>query len=294
MHILLAGTAAGGGFPQWNCRCPYCDLYWKGDARVSRRTQASIAVSANGSDWLLVNCTPDIREQILANPQLHPRTGGRDSPVRTVVLSSAEIDCVGGLLSLRERQPFEILAPPAVLDMLDRNSIFDALDPALVPHRPLNGAAVPLPGGLTIEAVPMPGKAPLHAPNARPDGLVIGVRISDRHGRSVCIVPSCAAVDAALLDAVNDVDLLLFDGTLWSDTELADAGVGVKSGRSMGHVPVGGPDGSLAALKSVRCGRKFYIHINNTNPLLCRGTPERAAVEAAGWTVPDDSTEVRL
>jgi pyrroloquinoline quinone biosynthesis protein B len=299
LKIIVTGTAAGGGFPQWNCRCRMCLLFWDKDPRVTRRTQSSLALQGTGGkSWVLLNCSPDIREQIAATAPLQPNGFPRGSPIDAVLLTSGDIDHIGGLLSLRERWSFDVHATASVLQTISENPIFNVLDRDFVAMHVLDKTS-PLPSRLTGQAFQVRGKLPLYLEGKEPvtdarSEFTLGLRIADGNGKTIAYVPSCAAVDEALLDAIDGVDALFFDGTLWSDDEMITAGVGQKMGRRMGHMPISGPDGSLALLKSLRCRYKFYIHINNTNPLNCEGSPEREAVEAAGWQVPPDGFEIVL
>ena len=299
MKIIVTGTAAGGGFPQWNCRCRMCLLFWDKDPRVTRRTQSSLALQGtSGKSWVLLNCSPDIREQIAATAPLQPNGFPRGSPIEAVLLTSGDVDHIGGLLSLRERCSFDVHATASVLQTMSENPIFNVLDRDFVAMHALDKTS-PLPSRLTGQAFQVRGKLPLYLEGKEPvtdarSEFTLGLRIADDNGKTIAYVPSCAAVDEALLEAIDGVDALFFDGTLWSDDEMITAGVGQKMGRRMGHMPISGPDGSLALLKSLRCQNKFYIHINNTNPLNCEGSPEREAVEAAGWQVPPDGFEIVL
>jgi pyrroloquinoline quinone biosynthesis protein B len=299
LKIIVTGTAAGGGFPQWNCRCRMCALYWDKDPRVTRRTQSSLALQGeSGNSWVLLNCSPDIREQIAATPALRPNGSPRGSPINAVLLTSGDIDHLGGLLSLRERCRFDLHATASVLQTIRENPMFNVLDGGFVAMHGLDGTSR-LPSSVTAEAFQVRGKLPLYMERNEPvtdvrSEFTLGVRLGDDKGNMIAYVPSCAAVDEALLDAIDGVDALFFDGTLWSDDEMIAAGVGQKTGRRMGHMPISGPEGSLTLLKGIRCRNKFYIHINNTNPLNCEGSPEREAVEAAGWQVPPDGFEIVL
>jgi pyrroloquinoline quinone biosynthesis protein B len=299
LKIIVTGTAAGGGFPQWNCRCRMCVLFWDKDPRVTRRTQSSLAVQgASEGSWVILNCSPDIREQIAATPALRPDGSPRGSPIGAVMLTSGDVDHIGGLLSLRERSRYDLHAAASVLKTIRENPIFNVLDDGCVAMHALD-KKTPLPGSLTAESFQVRGKLPLYMEAKEPvtderSDFTLGVRLTEKKGKTIAYVPSCAAVDEALIDAIEGVDALFFDGTLWSDDEMIEAGVGQKTGRRMGHVPISGPDGSLASLKSIRCPNKFYVHINNTNPLNCEGSPERKAVEAAGWRVPPDGFEITL
>ena len=302
LTAIVLGAAAGGGFPQWNCRCEVCRLAWDGDPRVSARTQASLAVSADGERWTLLNAAPDLRAQLAATPPLHPRGALRTSPIAAVVLTGAEVDQTAGLLNLRERQPFMLAATAETLAALGANAMFDVLAPDVVTRRAVGiGEAFVLPGGLAAELFVVPGKVPLYLERGTPEtatetGANVGVEIT-AEGARLCFVPGAAAVTPALAQRLARADAVLFDGTLFSDDEMIASGTGSKTGRRMGHMPIGGADGSLAALASLRNAlgkRRIYIHINNTNPVLIDGSPEKARVEAAGWEIAADGLEIRL
>ncbi|HET9147219.1 MAG TPA: pyrroloquinoline quinone biosynthesis protein PqqB [Acetobacteraceae bacterium] len=305
--IRVLGAAAGGGFPQWNCACGGCRRARSGDSAARPRTQASLAVSADGGQWILLNASPDLPRQIMAAPQLHPRTmGGRDSPIAAVVISSGDVDCIAGLLSLREKQGFSLYAGDPVMRILDENSIFRVLDPELVRREALadgrrtgivdgGGNAT----GLLVEAFAVGGKIPLYHESADADDFasdeaVIGLDVSDGAGRRLVFIPACAAVTPGLAARIEGADILFFDGTLWRDDEMIRSGTGGKTGRRMGHMSVSGPDGSIAALAATRVGRRVFIHLNNTNPLLCDDSPEAAQARAAGWEIARDGMEIGL
>lgn len=305
LRAVVLGSAAGGGYPQWNCRCAVCEAAWAGTEPA--RTQSSLAVSADGERWLLLNASPDLRSQILATPALQPRAGRRrDSPIAAVIVTNADVDHVAGLLTLREGHAFTLHATEAVHAVLDDNPIFGVLPPDRVPrrHLPIDAAFQPEgpdgPLGLTVEAFRVPGKVALYM-EGREENLAldresddtIGLRLS-AGGRSLHYLPGCAALTPALLRRLDGADCLLFDGTVWQDTEMAATGVGEKTGRRMGHLPIDGPDGSLAGLADVAIGRRIYVHVNNTNPILCSASPERARVVAAGWEVAHDGLVVDL
>jgi len=294
LTAIVLGSAAGGGFPQWNCRCAVCRLAWAGDPRVRARTQASLAVSGNGEDWILINASPDLPQQLRQSRVLHPRTGTRGSPIRTVLLTGAEIDQVTGLFSLREREPFALYATAATLAAVAGNSMFAALDQvtrrAVVP-----GADIVLPGGVTAQLFMVPGKVPLYLEGENPDTAMesaanVGVEIA-ADGARIVFVPGAAGITAAMRERIARADVVLFDGTLFRDDEMIASGTGSKTGRRMGHMPIEG--GSLTALDGV-AARRIYVHINNTNPILVDGSPERMAVERAGWEVAEDGMEIVL
>ena len=293
---VVLGSAAGGGFPQWNCCCPVCRLAWAGDPRVKPRTQASIAVSADGERWLLINASPDLRAQISATPVLHPKADRRDSPIAAVILTGAEIDQTTGLLTLRERQPFRLLATAATHGFVAGNPMFSALQPDLVPRLTIvpGECFAPLPG-IEAELFSVPGKVPLylegdHSKNEA--DVNVGVELRAGTARLV-YVPGAAAVPAPIQDRLARADIVLFDGTLYRDDEMILTGTGEKTGRRMGHMPIDGPDGTLVTLAGLS-GRRLFIHINNTNPILIEGSPEHAHVTAAGWEVAEDGMEIAL
>jgi pyrroloquinoline quinone biosynthesis protein B len=298
LRIIVLGSAAGGGFPQWNCRCPTCSLAWAGDPRVVPRSQSGLAVSADGVAWVLINASPDLRQQIVATPALHPAAGRRHSPVAAVVLTNGDVDHVAGLLTLRERQAFALHASPSLHAMLDADPVFAVLDRGLVTR---HATALDRTGdiaGLAVTPFAVPGKVPLFLESGeveigRETDMTVGLDIR-AGGRRAVHVPGCAAVTPALLDRIAGADLLLFDGTTFTDDEMPRLGLSPKTAARMGHVAMSGPEGSLARLAGAAVGAKVYVHINNTNPALVAGSPERAAVEAAGWRLAEDGLEFAL
>ena len=297
MKALVLGAAAGGGFPQWNCRCAVCALAWSGDPRVRRRTQSSVAVSRDGSAWILLNASPDIGAQIAASRALWPSGQGRRSPIAAVVLTNADVDHVAGLLSLRERQMFDLIALPMVHEALAMNPIFNVAS-AIRPVHARPGELLKTSDGLTIELFPVPGKAPLYLEADDPKlgserGETAGALIRDGD-QILAYVPGCAELSPSVIRRIEQADAILFDGTLFTDDEMIRAGVGEKTGRRMGHVPMTGSEGSLAQLAKLSARRKIYVHINNTNPVLIDGSPERLQVERASVEVAYDGMEVDL
>lgn len=295
LRAIVLGAAAGGGFPQWNCRCAGCLLSWAGEPRARARTQASVAVSGNDTDWILVNASPDLTAQIRATPALQPRGETRTSPIAAVVLTGAEVDQVTGLLSLRERHNFTIFASERVLAALSDNPIFAALDPSTVRREavPLD-RLFPLPGGMEARLFAAPGKVPLYLENAaagKPEEFTTGVEIKNDR-KSIVFIPGAASIPPAIQRLAAEADLTFFDGTVFTDDEMIRAGTGTKTGRRMGHVPITGEDGSLHAFKPG--ARRVYLHINNTNPILIEGSPEYQAVRSAGWDVAYDGMEFAL
>jgi pyrroloquinoline quinone biosynthesis protein B len=293
MRAIVLGAAAGGGLPQWNCGCLNCGLARAGE--IPGASQSSLAVSADGVDWAILNASPDIRTQLAATPALRPRAL-RDSPVKAVLLTNGDIDHVAGLLGLREKQGLSLHATAEILDVLAGNPVFAALDPALVTRRAqtLDRPFALLPG-LTAELFAVPGKVPLYLEGATvatdlEGEQTVGVRLESDAGVAY-YVPGCAAVTPALAERLRGAGLVFFDGTLWEDDEMIRAGLGAKTGRRMGHISMNGPEGSIAAFDRLGVRRKVFVHMNNSNPVW-RAGPERAAAEAAGWEIARDGMEV--
>jgi len=302
VKIVVLGAAAGGGYPQWNCNCDTCRRARSGDPAAKPRTQSSLAISADGERWFLLNASPDLRRQILDTPRLHPQEGRRHSPIVGAVLTNGDVDHIAGLINLRESQPLSIYATSRIQSVLAANNIFQVLNPDLVARRtlalnePVELAGPDGPSGLTVEMFTVPGKVALYLEGDAPvlDGETedtVGLRVS-ANGKSFFYIPGCARLTDRLADRLRGADLLFFDGTIWQDDQMIRQGVGTKTGRRMGHMSVSGPDGSLAAFAGLEIRRKIYIHINNTNPILLDDSPERAAVLAAGWEVGEDGLEV--
>ena len=266
--------------------------------RVRPRTQASLAITADGENWVLINASPDLPQQLRQSKPLHPRVGTRGSPIKAVILTGAEIDQVTGLLSLREREPFAVCATAATLAALADNSMFGALAPDVVKRQEIvPGAPVTLPGGLQAELFTVPGKAPLYLEGENPQtaietGANVGVELSAGSAR-ISFIPGAAAVTPAVAERIARANVVFFDGTLFRDDEMIATGTGTKTGRRMGHMPIDGDGGSLAALTGVAT-RRIYMHINNTNPILVEGSPERLHVEREGWEVAEDGMEIVL
>ena len=298
LTAIVLGAAAGGGIPQWNCRCDVCRLAWSGDPRVKSRTQASLAVSADGEHWALLNASPDLRAQIQANSDLHPRGDGRGSPIGAVLLTGAEIDQTAGLLNLRERSPFTLHGTAATLAALADNPMFGALAPDVVMRRAIvpGQRFSPVPG-IEAELFLVPGKVPLYLEGDDPDtasesAANVGIEVCAGPSRLI-YVPGAAAVTPAIRQRFDGADVVMFDGTVLTDDEMIRTGTGTKTGRRMGHMPLEGLDGSLAALAGLRA-RRIFVHINNTNPILIEGSPDRRRIEAAGWEVAEDGLKVVL
>jgi len=296
LTAIVLGSAAGGAFPQWNCRCPVCALAWAGDARVKPRSQAGLAVSAGDGRWTLINASPDLSAQIRATPALHPQGRLRGSPIDAVVLTGAEIDQIAGLLSLRESTDFRLYATPASHAAVAANAMFGALT-SMSRHAVNPGERFLLAGGIEATLFMVPGKLPLYLEGEAPDldsesAANVGIELH-REGARMVFVPGAAAITAAMHERFARADIILFDGTLFTDDEMIRTKTGQKTGRRMGHMPVDGEGGSLHALDKLS-GRRIFIHINNTNPVLVEGSAERSKVESAGWQVAEDGLEIVL
>jgi pyrroloquinoline quinone biosynthesis protein B len=309
VHIKVLGAAAGGGFPQWNCRCENCCRARTGDPAVKPRTQASLAVSADRKRWVLLNASPDLPAQLRATPELHPGEAetARGSPIAAVIISGGDIDCIAGLLSLREGHQFVVYAQPFVEQILHANQVFSVLDKRQVKFQnftegtvlelhDVSGTAL----GLWVESFAVPGKIPLYQEEGRvqteliSDHAVVGLRVRDGSGHTLSFIPGCSQVTDALVRKLELSDVLFFDGTLWRDDEMIAAGVSTKTGVRMGHVSVSGAHGSLAAFAKAKIGRKIYIHINNTNPILRDDSSEAEMVRCNGWEIAWDGMEITL
>src|SRR5215471_8734778 len=304
---VVLGSAAGGGFPQWNSNAPACQRARQGDASARVRSQVSLAVSANNKDWFVLNASPDLRLQIEATPILYPQEGLRSSPIAGVVVAGGDVDAIAGLLHLRERHKFNLYAPPRVLSVIAANPIFGVLAPDCVQRfeLPLDrrvelaGAAGPV--GLAVSAFAVPAKVALYLETAGEEpvlgeeGDAVGLEVTDLGTeRSFFFIPGCAAMTDRLRRRLAGGELVFFDGTLWRDDEMMRLGVGSKTGRRMGHMSMSGDDGTIAAFRDLGMKRRVFIHINNSNPVLLDDSQERRLAEEAGWEIAYDGMEVRL
>jgi pyrroloquinoline quinone biosynthesis protein B len=306
MRIVVLGAAAGGGFPQWNSNAEACNRARRGDRLARARTQVSLAVSADGRHWFLCNASPDLRQQIEATPELHPREGLRSSPIAGVVLTGGDVDAIAGLLTLRERQPLTVYATAKVHAVLKANSIFEVLAADVVRRELLSLEQLqPLtlpdgsPSGLSVRSFPVPGKVPLYLESIEGTPPIVlgedtvGVEICDA-GSRLFFIPGCAAMTDTVAQRLRGAELVLFDGTLWRDDEMIRNGLGSKSGRRMGHMSLSGAEGTIAAFSALAVKRKVLLHINNSNPVLLEDSAERAELEAAGWEVAHDGMRLSL
>jgi pyrroloquinoline quinone biosynthesis protein B len=306
LRVVVLGVAAGGGVPQWNCNCKVCRT-----ARIERpdlrATQASIAVSADNEHWFLINASPDLRQQVIATPQLHPKPDQlRHSPISGVILTNGEVDAVAGLLSLREGWPFTIYAHERVLSTLRDNSIFNVLSAERVRREPIEFGTAFEPklvdgSSSELEILPflVPGKRAWYLEDAVTPavddeaGDTVGLRIADKQsGQYFFFLAACAAMTPELKMRLKDAPLVFFDGTVWRDDELIAAGLGSKTGQRMGHMAMSGADGAIAALADLGIARKVFLHINNSNLALLPESAEREKIERAGWLIPSDGMEI--
>jgi pyrroloquinoline quinone biosynthesis protein B len=293
--LRVLGSAAGGGSPQWNCGCPVCAAVRSGAG--SPRTQSSVAVSADNKRWFLINASPDVRTQIEAFPGLHPHDD-RSTPLEAVLLTDAELDHTLGLLLLREARALRLYATPAVHKTLcDGSGVLRTLERycpvewrAMVP-----GADFALADGLTCRAFDVPTTKRARFGVGVDHGRVVGYRLTDqRSGGTLVYLPGVQSLTPELRAEIEGCDCLLIDGTCWRDDELVRLGLAGKTSREMGHLPIEGPDGSLAQLRSLGVGRTIFVHMNNTNPILLEDAPERRIVEDSGMQVAMDGLEVEV
>jgi pyrroloquinoline quinone biosynthesis protein B len=293
VHVL--GAAAGGGFPQWNCGCDNCVEVRGGSTRTEPRTQDSLAVTNDGEAYALINASPDILVQLQRTPALAPRMP-RHSPIASIVLTNGDMDHVLGLFSLRESHPLCVYATePVWRGLRERNALFRTFDrfEGQITWRPLTlGAEITLPGGLALTPFAVPGKLPVHlerdtTPSAEDN---IGLQFSAGDARVIY----CAAAGALgdYVSRFDRADCVFFDGTFATSDELVRLGLGKARAESMAHLPILGEGGSLARLAAITAARKIYTHINNSNPILLRGSEARARVEASGWEVAYDGMVV--
>ena len=312
MHIIVLGSAAGGGFPQWNCNCRNCAGVRNGTVAATPRTQSSIAVSKDGANWVLVNASPDILAQIRATPALQPARAPRDSGIAAVMLMDAQVDHVTGLLMLREGKPLPLYCTGSVWDDLNTSL---PLVPVLShycgvrwhPLQPVGDGPAMLPvqvpgvDGIRFTPLALSSKAPPYSPHrTRPAiGDNIGLLIEDMaSGASAFYAPGLGMIEPQVEAAMRGADCVLVDGTFWCADEMTALGLSSKSAADMGHLPQSGPGGMIAVLDSLdgqpKGRRKILIHINNTNPILDDDSEQRAILARHGIEVAFDGMEIRL
>ncbi|MGB3621349.1 MAG: pyrroloquinoline quinone biosynthesis protein PqqB [Ketobacter sp.] len=304
MYIRILGSAAGGGFPQWNCNCPNCRGVRKGTLNALPRTQSSIAVSADGVAWVLFNTSPDILTQLAANPDLQPARQLRDTAIKAIVFMDSQIDHTTGLLMLREGCPHEVYCTDMVYE--DLTTGFPLFNMLKHWNGGINRFDIPLDGEsfaiggiehLRFTAVPVSGKAPPYSPHRQDPhvGDNIGILVTDeRSGKTLFYAPGLGQMTSLTLECMAAADCLLVDGTFWQEDEMAVAGLGDRKAADMGHLPQSGPQGMLNLLGSMSKPRKILIHINNTNPILDENSPQRMQVQAEGVEVAYDGMRIEL
>jgi pyrroloquinoline quinone biosynthesis protein B len=302
MRIEILGSAAGGGFPQWNCGCRNCQAIRAGTFPGKSRTQTQVAISNNGESWFLLNASPDLRQQIEATPVLRPRKNGRDSPIAGVLLTSADLDQITGLLSLRELQPFRIYCTASIRRILrEDNSVFAMLNRVpqqvvwtdITPGERFSLTSVSgQDSGLLCETFSLHSSYPRYVGQSlsglSPQEASLGLIVGSSSGPRMAYLPAVPEIDDRLLDRLQGVDLLLFDGTFWSDDELIKVQGSGATALDMGHIPVSSREGSLFKLQNLQRPRKIFVHINNTNPMLDESSPQYREVRAAGWEIAED------
>ncbi|HWE30628.1 MAG TPA: pyrroloquinoline quinone biosynthesis protein PqqB [Polyangia bacterium] len=295
MRVHVLGSAAGGGFPQWNCGCANCHEVRRGSDRTEARTQDSIALRGDGDDLVLVNASPDILQQIQRTPALAPRRP-RHSPISAIVLTNGDMDHILGLFSLRESYPLHIYATAPVWHGLsERNVMFRTLqrfDGHVTWHQLTLETPATLPNGVTLTPFAVPGKLPVHLERDSQPSLAdnIGLEFT-QHDKRVVYCAAAGTIDA-YCERFDGANCLLFDGTFWSSDELVRQGLSQARAESMAHLPIGGDHGSLTRLAHLATDRKIFTHINNSNPVLLRDSAERAEVERRGWEIAFDGMEI--
>jgi len=303
MRVKILGAAAGGGFPQWNCRCANCRRLRQGSFHGTPRNQAQLALSAGDRDWYLVNASPDLRVQIESTPELHPQEGQRHSPIRGVILTCAELDQVLGLLLLRECQSLRVHSTTAVRRiLLEDNSMFAMLErhPGQLSWSDVvPGVPFQVDPGICCTPLTVPGGYPLYVSGSRlaqspPGEAVLALLFESGGGGKLAYFPGAPQVDETWLPWLEQSDVLLFDGTFWTDDELIQVQGSGRTARQMGHLPVSGPGGALERLAALRHPRKLFMHVNNTNPMLDEESAAYREVCDAGWDVARDAMEFTL
>lgn len=312
MQVKILGSAAGGGFPQWNCACPNCRALRARNFHGKARTQTQVAISADDNSWFLLGASPDLRAQIEATPELQPsgeKAGVRQSPISGVVLTNADVDHTLGLLLLRELQPLRVYATKSVRRILrEDNSMFAMLE--RVPNQATwtdlaPGAIFELSdpagksSGLCCRSIPLGTHFPAYVSNSwwselDADDASLGLIVESPSGKRLAYMPAVPQINDALMQELDRTDVLLFDGTFWSDDELIRIQGSKQTAQQMGHVPVSSSEGSLNKLAQLRCPRKIYVHINNTNLMLNEDGPEYRQVREAGWEIAEDGWQFEI
>ncbi len=299
MRFLVLGAGAGGGVPQWNCLCENCRLAYARDGRIAHRTQASVAVSADGDNWVLLSATPDLRQQIIANPELHPRIAPRHSPIKAVFAPNGDVDNIAGLLVMREVQPFTLWATGSVMANTT-GGVFGVLNAQVVKRETVElEQVIDTRFGFTLTPFVTPGKIPLYLESPDEAQIEFGaegentVGVEIRQGdRRFYYMPSVARMTDALRNRLYGAELVFFDGTTFEDDEMIRLGLLNKTAWRMGHMAMNGERGTIASLAPLAIKRRVFVHINNSNPALRHDLPERAQAEAAGWEIGFDGMRI--
>ena len=304
MFIHVLGSGAGGGFPQWNCNCENCKGVREGTIKATRRTQSSIAISANGTDWILFNASPDIKKQLDDFPAVQPARSVRDTAITAIVITDAQIDHVTGMLTLREHiKPWEVYTTQAVYgDLTTGFPVFNILSHFRgINHHEISTDqkpfTIPTAEGLEFTAVPLLSEAPPYSPhrgNTVP-GDNIGMNIKDtRTGKSLFYAPGLGVAEDHVLDYMRNADCILVDGTVWTDDEMSNEGISDKRASEMGHLDQSSDGGIMSILNAMDKPRKILIHINNTNPILNEESPQRQILNKANIELAYDGMDIEL
>ena len=304
MFVHVLGSGAGGGFPQWNCNCTNCKGVREGTIKASPRSQSSIAISANGTDWILFNASPDIKKQLDDFPALQPARQVRDTAITAIVITDAQIDHVTGMLTLREHnKPWDVYTTNAVYEDLTTGfPVFNILGHFRgINHHEIatdeSSFTIPTAEGLVFTAVPLKSEAPPYSPhrhNTVP-GDNIGMRIEDtRTGKNLFYAPGLGVAEPHVMEYMANADVVLVDGTVWTDDEMSHEGISNKRAQEMGHLDQSSKGGIMEILSGMDKPRKFLIHINNTNPILNEESPQRKTLEPAGIEVSYDGMDIEL
>ncbi|MBN6528487.1 pyrroloquinoline quinone biosynthesis protein PqqB [Acinetobacter pittii] len=303
MYIYVLGSAAGGGFPQWNCNCPNCHGVRAGTIQAKARTQSSIAVSENGTDWVLLNASPDIRQQLFEFKAAQPARKLRDTGITSVILMDSQLDHTTGLLTLREGCPMNVWCTAMVhQDLTSGFPVFNMLkhwNGGLQYHEINPKQAFKINGFENLEFLPLIIKsaAPPYSPhrNDPHDGDNIALIIKDhKTQKQLFYAPGLGKIDDQIMQIMQSSDCVMIDGTLWTDDEMQQIGVGTKTGREMGHLYISGEGGSLSYLNQLSTPKKVLIHINNTNPILNENSSQFAELKANGVEVAYDGMQIEL
>jgi len=303
MYIYVLGSAAGGGFPQWNCNCPNCHGVRTGTIQAKARTQSSIAVSENGTDWVLLNASPDIRQQLFEFKAAQPARKLRDTGITSVILMDSQLDHTTGLLTLREGCPMKVWCTEMVhQDLTSGFPVFNMLkhwNGGLQYHEINPTQAFKVDGFENLEFLPLIIKsaAPPYSPHRHDphDGDNIALIIKDhKTQKQLFYAPGLGKIDDQIMQIMQSSDCVMIDGTLWTDDEMQQTGVGTKTGREMGHLYISGEGGSLSYLNQLTTPKKVLIHINNTNPILNENSSQFAELKANGVEVAYDGMQIEL